>query len=245
MTAYKLYYWPSIQGRGEFVRLVLEEAGADYVDVGRLPERDGGGAGAVMTVLREQGAGTPPLAPPILQHGALRIAQTPTICRYLSGRHGLIPDDETGALHCDQLALTIADLVNEAHDAHHPIGVGFYYEDQKDAARRRGAFFRDERITKFFSYFERVLASNPAGDQWLVSPARTYVDLAMFQVVCGIEYAFPTAFGRAATEYPRLVALRDRVAALPNIAAYLASERRIPFNANGIFRHYLELDAGD
>ena len=32
---YELYYWPSIQGRGEFIRLTLEEAGADYVDVAR------------------------------------------------------------------------------------------------------------------------------------------------------------------------------------------------------------------
>jgi glutathione S-transferase len=240
MADYQLYYWPSIQGRGEFVRLALEEAGVDYLDVGRLPEDQGGGAAAIMSLLREDARA---FAPPVLQHGTLRIAQTATICRYLGERHGLVPDDEAGRLHCDQLALTLADLVDEAHDTHHPVGVGFYYEDQKEESRRRAAFFRDKRITRFFSYFERVLAENPADSGWLVGGARTYPDLTLFQVLTGIEYAFPTAFARVENEYPNLVALRGRVAALPRIAAYLASERRIPFNANGIFRHYPELDA--
>lgn len=240
MADYQLYYWPGIQGRGEFVRLALEEAGADYVDVGRLPEDQGGGAGAIMAILDEDARA---FAPPILEHGSLRIAQTATICRYLGERHGLVPDDPAGRLHCDQLALTIADLVDEAHDTHHPVGVGFYYEDQKEESRRRAAFFRDQRITRFFSYFERVLAENPAGPQWLVGRALSYPDLSLFQVITGIELAFPVAFARVKVEYPNLLALRDRVAALPRIAAYLASERRIPFNESGIFRHYPELDA--
>jgi glutathione S-transferase len=243
MADYQLYYWPSIQGRGEFVRLTLEEAGADYVDVARMPEEEGGGAGAVMSMLRDHQGGTAPFAPPVLQHGSLRLAQTATICRYLAERHHLVPRDQPGRLHCDQLALTLADLVNEAHDVHHPVGVGFYYEDQKEEARRRAAFFRDQRIGKFFSYFERVVDENPASGGWLVGSERTYVDLSLFQVITGIEYAFPTSFARTAPDHPGLIALRDRVAALPRIAAYLRSERRIPFNANGIFRHYQELDA--
>ena len=40
---YELHYWPRIQGRGEFVRLALEQAGAEYVDVARGPKSSGGG----------------------------------------------------------------------------------------------------------------------------------------------------------------------------------------------------------
>jgi hypothetical protein len=42
---------------------------------------------------------------------------------------------------------------------------------------------------------------------------------------------------------PELLALRERVRELPRIAAYLASGRRMPFNQDGIFRRYPELDA--
>lgn len=235
---YGLYYWPQIQGRGEFVRLALEEAGAPYVDVAR---RRGpkGGVPAMMKLLRARPGALEPLAPPFLRAGRLLIAQTANILAFLGPRHGLVPDDEASRLRALQLQLTIADLVAEVHDTHHPVDTGRYYEDQRPEARRRAAAFRSERLPKFLGYFERALQR--AGNH-LVGRRLSYVDLSAFQVVCGLEYAFPRALARLAPQVPLLLRLRDRVAARPRIRAYLGSERRIPFNEMGIFRHYPELD---
>jgi len=239
---YELYYWPHIQGRGEFVRLALEEGGADYVDVARLPEAAGGGRAAVSRLLEQAADGRAPFAPPILKAGKLLVAQTANILQYLGPRLGLVPRAEAARLWAHQLQLTIADFVVEAHDTHHPIGKGLYYEDQKPEALRRSADFRALRLPKFLGYFERVLRSNPAGDRYAIGKALTYVDLSLFQLVAGLDYAFPRAMARARPAYPLLTALHRRVMEQPRIAAYLASPRRIPFNDKGIFRHYAELD---
>jgi glutathione S-transferase len=242
-SGYRLHYWPSIQGRGEFVRLVLEDAGAPYVDVARLPEEEGGGEDNLVELFGGAFAQTPPFAPPVLVHGELVLAQTATICRYLARRHGLAPGGEAERLHADQLQLTIADLVAEAHDVHHPVSAALYYEDQREEAGRAAEHFRGPRLQKFLGYLERTLSENPAGaGEHLLGDAHSYVDLSAFQLLCGLEYAFPNATGRLAPAIPRLRALRDRVASRPNVAAYLASPRRIPFNEDGIFRHYPELD---
>jgi glutathione S-transferase len=240
---YDLYYWPGIQGRGEFVRLALEEAGVPYRDVARLPAAEGGGVKAMMKMMKE--ASIPlPFAPPFLKAGELLIAQTANILAFLAPRHGLVPDDEPSRLGANQLQLTIADLVVEAHDVHHPLGVSFYYEDQKKEAKRRAPVFIGERVPKYLGYFERVLEHNRASDgRHLLGAALSYVDLSMFQVLAGLSYAFPKSTAASASKYPLLFALHDRVAERPRIAAYLGSRRRIPFNTEGIFRHYPELDA--
>jgi glutathione S-transferase len=235
---YRLYYWPEIQGRGEFVRLALEEAGADYDDVARTPK----GMAAMMRMLEDESAARPPFAPPFLRAGRTTIAQVANILLYLGPRLGLAPRGQGDRLFAHQLQLTITDLVAEAHDTHHPVGSGLYYEDQKPEARRRAKDFRDSRMGKFLGYFERVAAANPKDGGWLVGSGATYIDLSLFQVIEGLRYAFPTAMHAQEREWPRLIALHDRVAARPNIAAYLASNRRIPFNEQGIFRHYAELD---
>lgn len=243
-TRYELHYWPGIQGRGEFIRLAFEDAGVPYVDVARLPESQGGGVGAMMTFLRDQGApGLPPFAPPFLKVGDLVIAQVANILQYLAPRLGLIPDDEASRVGANQLQLTLADLVSEVHDTHHPIATGLYYEDQKSEARLRAGNFLRERLPKFLVYFEWIAERNAARGGWLIGGDRSYVDLSMFQVLSGLAYAFPKSMERLAPTIPRLVALRDRVAARPRIAAYLASARRLPFNEQGIFRHYPELEA--
>ena len=239
---YELYYWPSIQGRGEFVRLALEEAGADYRDVAREPEARGGGVAALLRLLEGRSLERPPFAPPFLKAGRLLIAQTANILLYLGGRHGLAPAGEAGRLWAHQLQLTIADLVQEIHDTHHPISVELYYEDQRDEARRRAAGFLARRVPRFLGYFEQVMARNPSGDRHLVGARPSYVDLSLFQIVAGLRYAFPKAMARLERKLPRVVALHDRVAVRPRIAAYLASERRLPFGEEGIFRHYGELD---
>ncbi|MDQ1814216.1 glutathione S-transferase [Massilia sp. CCM 9210] len=233
---YELYYWPTIQGRGEFIRLALEEAGAAYVDVGRQKN----GADKVAAALAAQA--TPSFAPPFLTAGALTIGQTANILLYLGARHGLAPRAEAGRLWVHQLQLTIADLVNEAHDTHHPVGVSLYYEDQKKEAKRRASDFIGNRIPKFLSYFEGVLQQPKRRGGFLVGSRLSYADLSMFQVMEGLRYAFPKAMKRLEPDYPGLVALHDHVAQRPNIAAYLASKRRIAFNEDGIFRHYPELD---
>jgi len=237
---YQLYYWPDIQGRGEFVRLALEDAGADYVDVARLPKRSG--AAALMRFLESRSVARPPFAPPFLKAGDLVIGQTANILLYLGPRLGLAPKGKAGQLWAHQLQLTIADWVAEVHDTHHPVSGGLYYDEQKGEAKRRAADFRAERLPKFLDYFERVLERNPKGTGYLLGKAVSYVDLSMFQMIAGLRYAFPAALARLEPKYPRLAALHDRVSARPRIAAYLSSPRRLPFNQQGIFRHYPELD---
>ena len=239
---YELYYWPTIQGRGEFVRLALEAADADYIDVARMPERRGMGVPALMRMLEKAPAGRLPFAPPILKAGKDVIAQTANILFYLGPRLGLVPKAEATRLWAHQLQLTVADLVAEVHEVHHPVGASLYYEDQKREAKRRAENFRKERLPKFLGYFERVLEANPRGNRYMVGAALSYVDLSMFQIIAGLDYAFPRAMRRLRRKHRRLIALHERVMERPRIAAYLASERRIPFNTEGIFRHYPELD---
>jgi glutathione S-transferase len=234
---YALYYWPGIQGRGEFIRLPLEEAGADYVDVARRP----GGTAAMMRLMESRAVRRPPLAPPFLKAGRQVIAQTANILHYLGPRLGLAPRAEPDRLWAHQLQLTIVDLLDEVHDTHHPIASSLYYEDQKPAAKRRAADFIRNRLPRYLGYFEDVLARNRPG-RHMIGGRLGYVDLSVFQIVEGLRYAFPRAMARREFRYPLLVALHDRVAARPRIAAYLASERRIPFNESGIFRRYPELD---
>jgi glutathione S-transferase len=243
LETYELYYWPTIQGRGEFVRLALEAAEASYVDVARLPPGEAGGAKRIGGVLAGDLGGLRPFAPPILKHGTLVIAQTANILQYLGPRLGLVPDDDSGRVAANQLQLTIADIVLEAHDSHHPIGASLYYDEQKPEARRRTELFVRDRIPKYLGYFERVLADNgAAGGRHAVGDRLSYVDLSLFQLMTGLAYAFPAAVARIGAKLPLLSALRDRVAAEPRVAAYLASPRRIPFNEHGIFRRYPELD---
>jgi glutathione S-transferase len=233
---YELHYWPGIQGRGEFVRLALEEAAADYDDVAR----GRGGTGAMQRLMAGGSeTATPPFAPPFLVAGRRVIGQTANILLFLGARHGLAPVAEAARLWVHQLQLTVTDFVAEIHDTHHPLGPSFYYEDQIPEAKRRAADFRKERAPKFLGYFESVL---DAHGPWLTGRRLTYADLSMFQLVAGLRYAFPKAMRKLERECPRLVALHDRVAARPRIAAYLDSARRIPFNEDGIFRHYPALD---
>lgn len=239
---YELYYWPGIQGRGEFVRLALEEAGADYVDVARLPRSKGGGIPKLMHFMEDESVKRPPFAPPYLKAGRLVVGQTANILMFLGPRLGLVPKDEASRLWAHQLQLTIADFVVEAHDIHHPIAVSLYYHQQKREARRRAPHFTSERVPKYLDYFEQVLARNPRGKGHAVGSTASYVDLSLFQIIAGLRYALPRTMKRLEPDYPRLVALHDKVRLRPSIAAYLASDRRIPFNEDGIFRHYPELD---
>lgn len=232
---YQLYYWPTIQGRGEYVRLALEEAGAGYTDVAR----HGNGTAAMMKLM-DTGKGTPPFAPPFLKAGKLVIGQTANILLYLGSRHALAPKAEPGKLWVHQLQLTITDLVVEVHDTHHPLGPSLYYEDQKAPAKKRSDDFWKSRVPKYLGYFEELVAAN--GGSYVTGRRLTYVDLSLFQIVEGLRYAFPRRMKAFEPDIPGLVGLHDRIAARPNIKAYLASDRRIAFNEDGIFRRYKALD---
>ena len=225
---YRLYYWPEIQGRGEFIRLALEYAGAEYVDV-----------------LRERGDFSfperfTPFALPYLVAGKRIVSQTANILLFLGPRLRLAPRDEAGRLWAHQLQLTLADWLTEVHDAHHPIGSGLYYEEQKKEAKRRSADFLAARLPKYLDYFEGVLAGSKKG--YLLGRRLTYPDLSLFQMVTGLRYAFPGAMKRLERRYPRVIELQKQVENHPRLAAYLGSKRRIPFNEMGIFRAYPELD---
>jgi len=244
--AYELHYWPTIQGRGEFVRLALEAAGADYVDVARGDEDEGLGLPAMMHYLQDPGVARPPFAPPFLVDGRVVVAQTAAILLYLGPRLGLVPASEADRLWTHQIQLTIADFVSEIHDLHHPIASGLYYEDQQAEALRRAADFRKTRLPKFMGWFEAALQRNGrnarAAVPRLVGGRLSYADLSLFQVVDGLRYAMPKASRRVLRKLPLVTALHEGVAAHRRLAAYLASDRRIPFNTQGIFRHYPELD---
>jgi len=239
---YELHYWPTIQGRGEFVRLALEAAGAAYVDVARGSEDAGRGLPAMLSCMQDDRLTTPPFAPPFLKDGNIVVGQTAAILNHLGPQLKLVARNEQARVWTQQIQLTIADMVTEAHDTHHPVGAGLYYEDQKPEALRRAKAFCSERIPKFLQWFERIVERNPAGSRHLVGGKLSYADLSLFQLVEGLRYAFPKAAARALAQTPEVTQLHQRVAALPRVAAYLASERRIPFNEQGVFRHYPELD---
>jgi glutathione S-transferase len=233
---YQLFYWPEIQGRGEFVRLALEDAGASYEDVARKP----GGMKKMMAMMNGRRDKHPPFAPPFLKAGKLVIAQVANILFYLGPRLKLAPRDEASRLWLHQLQLTVTDFVKEIHDTHHPVGSGLYYEDQKPEAKRYAENFLSERVPKYLGYFETVL--NKSGGPYLLGRRATYADLSIFQLFEGLRYAFPHAMKVVEGDVRDLVELRGKVAARPGIKAYLASPRRIPFNEMGIFRRYPELD---
>lgn len=235
--AYEFYYWPHVQGRGEFVRLALEEAGAAYVDVARTE-----GPEALKRALRTASPFAP-FAPPFLKHGNRTIGQTTNILFFLGERHRLAPRSDAGRFWTNQLQLTIADFALEAHDTHHPLGPRIEFNEQKSEAMKRAAWFREERLGRFLDWFEQVLTRNPSGPRHLVGARLTYADISLFQTLEGLRYAFPTVMRRAEPRFPKVVALHRLVAARPRIAAYLASERRIGFHERaGLFRHYAELD---
>jgi len=240
--AYEFFYWPDIQGRGEFVRLALEDSGADYIDAARGAESDGRGVPAMLALMRGEGTSHIPFAPPFLRDGKMVVSHTAAVLLYLGGRIGLAPADEDGRLWAHQIQLTITDIVKEVYNSHHPIDEDKWFHEQKDAAVARAAVFRTDRMPKFLGWFERILAANPAGADRLVGGSATYADLSLFQLIEGLRFAFPVACARELAKLPRVTALHQAAAERPRLQAYLASERRLPFTETGIFRRYPELD---
>ena len=234
---YELFYWPSIPGRGEPIRLALEYSKTPYIDVAR--SKKAGGVPAMMKLMQAKNA-EKPFAPPFLRHGKFVIAQTANILLYLAPRIGLAPKSETARLTAHQHELTISDLFVEAHDTHHPLSGELYYEDQKKESKVRSDLFIKNRIPKFLGYFENALAENDG--LHLIGKKTTYVDLSLFQTFAGLAYAFPKAMKRIAPKFPKVVRLHARIASEKRLSDYFLSERRIPFNEDGIFRHYPELD---
>ena len=245
--AYELIYWPTIQGRGEFIRLALEAAGAGYVDVARGNEQLGRGMPALMATLGDTAQAHPPFAPPILRHGKQVIAQTAAILLYLGPRLGLVGKAASAQLWTHQIQLTISDVLQEAHDTHLPISSTLYYEEQRVEADRRARLFCGSRMIKYLAWFESVLARNGRNARarrlHLVGAQLSYADLSLFQLVAGLHYAFPKATRRVLRTAPLVERLHAEIAQLPRLADYLASSRRIPFNQDGLFRQYPELDS--
>jgi glutathione S-transferase len=236
---YELYYQPSIQGRGEFVRLALEDAGADYIDVAREPNF---GRPGIMKFMEDPSLKNPPFAPPFLRAGKLLISQTANILQYLAPRLDLVPKSAASRIWAHQLQLTIADWVYEVGQTHHPIANSLYYEEQKEEAKKRAAHFAANRAPKFLAYYERILKLNDQGGDFIFGKKAAYVDLSLFQIIEGLRYAFPKTMAQLERQHPRILALHDRVIARPRISAYLSSARRLAFNEQGIFRHYPELE---
>lgn len=233
---YELWYWPGIPGRGEFPRLALEAGKIPYRDMAREAGED---AYKALAKDMDRSRDDPPFAPPyLITDDGLAIGQSTNILLYLGEKHGLAPRDPAGRLWVNQCQLTIADVVAEAHDTHHPVSYSDYYEDQKSEAARRAEDFRTHRIPKYLDWFERILGERGA---WLAGGAWSYADLSLFHLVEGLKYAFPRCMARVTRDVPKVMKLHAAVAELPELQDYLASDRRLPFN-DGIFRYYPELD---
>ncbi len=242
LIPYKLYYWPMIQGRGEVIRLALEEAGIDYEDVARKSFKKKKKQSTIIDILQDSSLKKPPFAPPFLVDGDIIISQAAAILQYIAPKIGLIGKNKSEQIFAHQIQLTITDFLMEVHDTHHPIASALYYEEQLEESKRRAAHFIEIRIPKYLNYFQKILVNNSSNSGWLIGNTLTYPDLSLFQIIEGLSYAFPKAFKKIAHKYINILDLRDLVAARPNTAAYLLSERRIEFNTMGVFRHYPELD---
>lgn len=237
---YELIYWHMIPGRGEFVRLLFEEAGVAFVDAARrAEEKDGTGVATVRRYVTGEAPGNPVYAPPILRVGNLVLSQTANIALFLARRFDMVGPEEGTWFRANQIALTIMDVVKEAHDTHHPLGASLYYDDQKEAAKKNADQFLHDRLPRFFKHFETTM--DRSGGPYLMGEF-SYVDLMMFQLMEGLKYAFPHGFEDKVSEAERLLELHDRVCTRPRLETYCGSERRMPFNEHGIFRHYPELD---
>lgn len=265
---YNLIYWPDIPGRGEFIRLALEEAGAEYVDTAKVE----GGIDEVMAHIKgekpDDNTNPPIFAPPILKHGDLVISQTPNILLYLGPRLGLVPsaaDDPDALYKVNELALTALDgLSNEPHDCHHPIASELYYEDQQEEAKRKAEHYVKTRLPKFLGYFERVLNSKASGEgPYLYAGKLSYADLVLFQVCSapclapialriradmrqcldGLKFMFPKAMAKLDKEgkHSKLFELYDAVRQRPKIKEYLEGPRRQKYSS-GLYRYYEEFD---
>lgn len=230
--SYDLWYWTGIPGRGEFVRLPLEAAGIAYRDRAREE-----GDEALVADLKARGADAP-FAPPYLVADGRAIGQVANILHWLGERHPIAPEDPEERRRLHQFQLTVTDFLSEVHNVHHPVSGGLYYHEQQAEAARAAPPFRESRLPKYLGWFERS-----ARGPWLAGERWSYGDTSVFQLVEGLRYMFPRRMTAIGGDYPKLGAIRDRVAALPGIAAYLASERRLAFNTGGIFRYYPELDA--
>lgn len=250
---FELLYHPSVPGRGEFIRLALEAASIPYNDVANNDKK---GYSIVQAACSPKSTGDtdgnpPAFAPPALRvPGAgkdgktLLIYQTPNILIYLGPHLGLAPEDEVERLWVNQNMLTALDLNNETHDTHHPIAVMQYYEDQKEEALKKSKNFRENRIPKYFSFFERVLKGNEetGKGKYLVSDMLTYADTTLWQVMDGLHFAFPKELEARSNDYPLLFGtFYPSIKEEKHLKEYLASDRRLPYSM-GVFRHYPELD---
>ncbi|SMY24333.1 unnamed protein product [Zymoseptoria tritici ST99CH_1A5] len=248
---YEILYHPGIPGRGEFIRLAFEVTGTPYTDIANS-QKDGYATVQKTcmntTSTASEGSNPPMFAPPALRipgagkNGeALVIAQTSNILLYLSEKLSLLPEgDENGKYFVNQLVLTALDLNNEIHDTHHPIGPSLYYEDQKDASLLKAKDVRENRIPKFLSYFERVLKGNGDG-KYLVGERVTTADVTVWQVLDGLQFAFPKEMAVRRKEFEALFKWYEGFKEEKGLKAYLGSERRLPYS-QGVFRYYPELD---
>ncbi|KAG5926470.1 hypothetical protein E4U53_003074 [Claviceps sorghi] len=243
---YELIYWPGVPGRGEFIRLLFEEAGVPYQDTAK---KESEAVSRVMALTDADNKGdksnVPAMACPALKHGHVTLSQTPNILLYLAPKLGLAPAAGDAMYQLNQLVLTILDfLSNEVHDTHHPIGTSATYEDQKPEAAKRAESFKTERLPKFLAYAQRVLDGEASGEgPWLHGGKLTYADLVLFQGIHGTEFAFPNTMKkmRDSGKYDGVFNLFKAVGERPNIKEYLASDRRASYS-HGIWRHYPELD---
>ncbi|MBI4814756.1 MAG: glutathione S-transferase family protein [Deltaproteobacteria bacterium] len=236
---YELFYWPGIQGRGEFVRLAFECVGAPYEDVARRPESAGGGSKAIIEILQDE-SGASVFAPPILRHGARLVSHTANILAYVGPRLGLVGESEVARDTAHQLQLTVTDFVAEIHNTHHPVSPSLYFEDQVEEAKRATHHFLESRMPKYLRHFEKT--ATRSGGPWILGDAMTYVDLSMFQLHEGLSYAFPQSFVTFRARIPHLVSIVEAVRRLEQVQKYLSSERRLSFNQHGLFRRYPELE---
>ena len=203
--AYRLFYWEK-RGRGEQIRLLLNELGQEYEDV-YVPMNE------EFMKLKRQGPGTLYFGSvPMLEDGDFKLAQGPVIMNYLGRKHGLMPADLQPAAKTEAMVVGAEDMRMAYFRL---LGDG---REEKQAKFVGGAW-----NDRWLSAWSGLIELN--GDTgYLVGSTLTQADLAVWDaldaIITWIDGATFASFARVQKFY-------ESIKARPAIASYLASDRRI------------------
>lgn len=220
---WKLYYWDMCPGRGEYVRIVFEEAGVQF-----LEDRDN----ILEKVIKGGMEGFPAFAPPVITRGDFKLSQTPVICEYLGKHFNLYPASDTDVWHARQINLTIHDFQADGRNVFHAKQFTASYFGQEAETQGHIDWFRKERLPRWLLYFEKLLQANDNGRSFVIGDKLTYVDLGLLQVLRNAANQFSDEWIKM--DIPLIKAFKQRMEARPNLAAYFKSDRCQPFEGNSM-----------
>jgi glutathione S-transferase len=205
---YKIIYFQG-RGRAEVMRLIFAVAGVDYTD-----ERVDFGAGL---------AAVKPLAPfgqlPLLEVDGKMLCQSNACARYLARQFKLAGKTDLEQAQADM-------IVDCLEDALKPIfAFTFETKDETKKAEQKKKFL-EEQLPQHLTYLDNLLKKNHGGDKFFVGTELTWADLALINYLSWIDIAEGSA---RLAKYPKVKALRERVEALPKVAAWIAKRPQSQF----------------